>query len=346
MSSSALASVAPAPIAVLRADEISHPERMLARGEIVRLFPGLFVFAADWVTLPPWDRYLVRVHAAARVHPEGIIALESASALSGMPVFGDPRTVHMLVSGSGNSRTVNGIRFHTSVNDRRLIAAGGILLTSPADTAVDLARHRHNAIGRAAADAALRVDHSLRPEHLSAMNESRSSKRGRALARWPLAGASGVRESPLESIASAVFEWLGFAAPEQQVRYRSPDGTVDRCDFVWPEERVAGEADGDLKYDGRFGTPGEVMRRQNARDGRLRRWMNRIVHFGWDETIAVAPLRGILLGAGLRPTEREQTAPLFTLRRALSAAVDRESSPAARDKGADPGLGAQMSSHR
>ena len=317
----------PAPIAVLRAPEISHPERRLARGELVRLFPGTFVEAHEWRALSPWLRYLVRVHAAASLYPDGVFALESASALSGMPVFGDPGTVHVLCPPAANSRAVNGIRFHTSTTDRRLISAGGILLTSPADTAVDLSRHRHNAVGLAAADAALRLDPSLSAEVLSAINEARSSKRGRALARWPLAAATRLRESTLESLSAAVFEWLGFATPQLQVRYRSPDGTFDRCDFVWPEQRVAAEADGDLKYDGRYGTPTEVMRRQNARDVRLRRWLSRIVHFGWDELIAVAPLRDILLGSGLRPESRESTAQLFSLRRAVAPHPPRPTPP-------------------
>jgi hypothetical protein len=123
----------------------------------------------------------------------------------------------------------------------------------------------------------------------------------------------------LESISRAVIEWLGFAEPELQVTFRARTGEEDRADFAWRAARLLGEADGDLKYDGRFGSPSVVLRRQSARDNRLREHVRAIAHWGWTDATAVAPLRGILNGAGLRQTGPEDPAQLTSLTRILGA---------------------------
>lgn len=312
------ARIAPSPIGLIHGSAVPHPERSVRRGELVRVRAGVFANAHEWSMLAPWERYLARVHAVAMVAPAAVFAFESAAVLSGLPVFGDPETVHVLTPSAGQSREVAGVRFHTHVGDRALEEASGLIFTSVADTAVDLARTRHGAVGLAVANAALRTDATIDRDCLLARNEGRVSPRGRALARWSLERSTSVPESPFESISLAVIEWLGFPEPELQVRFRSPDGTTDRVDFLWRGARVGGEADGDLKYDGRFGTPAEVLRRQSARDTRLRRHLRQIVHFGWHEATTFVALRGLLLGAGLSPAQRENTAQLFTLRRAVS----------------------------
>lgn len=310
--------IAPSPIGLIHGEAISHPERLVRRGELVRVRPGVFASATDWAMLMPWERYLAGVHAVALVAPDAVFGFESAAVLSGLPVFGNPGTVHVMTPEAGQSRVVAGVRSHTFRGDRALAEAGGLLLTSVADTAVDLARTRHAGVGLAVANAALRLDPTIDRATLIARNESRISPRGRALARWALERSTPTPESALESISLAAIEWLGFPAPELQIVFHSPDGTNDRLDFLWRSARIGGEADGDLKYDGRFGTPSEVLRRQSARDVRLRRHLRQIVHFGWTEATTFAPLRGMLLGAGLIPEQSEDTAQLFTLRRAVS----------------------------
>jgi hypothetical protein len=311
--------ITPPPIALLRWSDLPHPERAVRRGHLVRVRQGVYASAVAWNALPPWERYLARVHAVALLHPDAVFCLESAEALIGMPVFGDPVVVHVLVPAQATSRAVAGVRMHRSSLERSVIRVAGITVTAPGDTAVDLARHRHNAIGLAAADAALRLATPLTRDELVAINESRVSSRGRNVARWPLARATALAETPLESISRAVIEWLGFAEPELQVTFRARTGEEDRADFAWRAARLLGEADGDLKYDGRFGSPSVVLRRQSARDNRLREHVRAIAHWGWTDATAVAPLRGILNGAGLRQTGPEDPAQLTSLTRILGA---------------------------
>ncbi|MDW4571170.1 hypothetical protein R8Z57_00080 [Microbacterium sp. M3] len=308
----------PSPLALLRHSDTPHPERSVAKGVLVKVRHGVYASAPAWKSLPPWDRYLARVHAAALIHPDAIFCLESAAALLGMPVFGDPVDVHILVPARCASRLIAGVRAHRSSEDRTIVELGGLAMTSPEDTAVDLARLRHPAIGLAMADAALRIETESTAERLLLINEARVSSRGRALARWPLARASARSETAIEAVSRAVIEWLGFPAPELQVVFRS-SGKEDRSDFVWKQVGLGGEADGDLKFDGRYGDPRDVLRRQSLRDRRLRTHLRAVAHWGWSDVTAITPLRDILTGAGLRAIAPEQTARLYSLRRSLTS---------------------------
>lgn len=320
--------IATSPIALLRFTEVPHPERGVARGALIRVRHGVYAAAPLWRALPTWERYLARVRAVALVHPDAIFARESAAALLGMPLFGDHGIVHVLVPASGASRSISGVRTHATVGDRTIMEAGGLAMTTPAETAVDLARHKHHAIGLAAADAALRIDPSLTASLLVAINEGRASSRGRNIARWPLSHSSPLAETALESVSRAVINWLGFSAPELQVVLRAASGEEDRADFLWPDERVAGESDGDLKYDGRFGDPRTVLRRQGERDTRLRQHVVAVPHWGWHDATTVTPLRGILRGAGLRPIASEDSARLYTLTRNVAPHAPHRAAPA------------------
>lgn len=337
MTLSLAASIVPCPIGLVRRSDVSHPERGVAAGQLVRVRAGVFADAQMWQTLAPWERFLARVHAVASVAPDAVFCLEAACALLGLPIFGDPVVVHVLATGTGTARLRGGIRLHTGTHDRDLVEHGGLLMTSLAETAVDIARTRHNAVGLAVADAALRLDPTLTADDLAARNEARASSRGRAIARWPLARATGVPESVLESVSLATIEWLGFPAPDLQVTFTT--GTFrDRLDFGWHRHRAGLEADGDIKYDGRFGTAAEVLHRQRVRDARLRQHLNALSHVGWYEVTTVDPLRSTLRGMRLVATDPEHSAQLFSLRRALSPlpphrAGDAETASGGRTRG-------------
>lgn len=309
----------PCPLVLWQADEVPHAERALARGEIVRVRHGVYAAAADWHALRPWQRYLARVHAVARRFPDALFSHESAAALLGMPVIADPVAVHTLVPPSGAARDVAGIRTHRSTSAHDVVAAGGLLMTSPGATAVTLARHRHPALGLAAADAALSIDPHLTPGAMRADNETRLSSRGRNIARWALDRATGRSESVLESISVATVEWLGFPPPELQRVFVAADGRMDRGDLWWDGHGLLGEPDGEFKYDGRFGDPAALLRARRERDLRLLAGgVRAVAHWGWIEVARVDPLRALLLGHGLPQVEPESPVPLRSLRRLLA----------------------------
>lgn len=315
-SSSTLA-VAPSPLPLLKARSVPHPERDVARGSLVRLRRGVYAPAERWRDLAPWDRYLARVHAVRLTHPDTVFSHESAAALLGGPVFGDPQVVHVLVGPGDTSRFGGGVRTHRSGTDRDILVADGFAITSLADTVVDLARYRHSSLGLAMSDYALRSDAGLSQDELLGRNAARISGRGRGAARWALSRATPVAETVLESVSRAVIEWLGFPEPDLQVVFRSGSGVEDRADIHWPALGVIGEADGDVKYDGRYGDPVEIFRRQGHRDQRLLESIAAAAHWGWSDVTAVAPLRATLRSVGLRPIAPENTAELVAVRRIL-----------------------------
>lgn len=325
---------APSPVPLMLATQVAHADRRVRDGSLVRVRRGVYTPAVSWRAVKPWQRYLARVHAVALQHPSAVFCHESAASLLGLPIFGDPVTVHLLDDTEATSRLFGGIRVHTTKDERTIGDVGGMLVTSRSATVVDLARSRHEAVALSVANSALRADASLTVEQLVAENESRATSRGRRRARWSLHRASSAPETPLESVSLVLIEWLGFPEPEMQVELPSEEG-VDRVDFWWRHRRVVGEADGDIKYDGTLGEPVEQIRAEKARDRRLRRSADGIAHWGWREVGLVAPVRESLTQAGLRPVRSENAAGLITLTALLhpSSPTHRETAAGHRNSG-------------
>lgn len=284
---------------------------------------GVYVVTAQWRQLAPWDRYLTRVHAAAMLLPGAVFCGESAAALRGLPVFREPREVHIVAAPAQvTARAVAGVRFHTADQMPEWSELGGYAVVTAAEATIDVARSRHNAIGLAVAGAAMRVDPGLTREQLAALNEQRHSTRGRRHARWVIERATGIPESPLEHVSLAAIEWLGFPTPELQQWVRGPEGEGDdRLDFVWWLWAVAGEADGAVKVSGKLGDAREALRRRSVRDARLlRRGIRATAHWEWVDAAYPLQLKSKLLSAGLPQLAPENSTQLRTLATALGYA--------------------------
>jgi hypothetical protein len=74
---------------------------------------------------------------------------------------------------------------------------------------------------------------------------------GARTAREVVGLASGLAESPLESLLRLCVVDAGLPQPQLQVPIDDPaDGWWCRVDMLWPEQRVVLEADGKIKYTG------------------------------------------------------------------------------------------------
>lgn len=270
---------------------------------------GVYAPAEDWARLPPWHKYLARIHALALKRPSAIFTHESAAALLGLPVLGDLRTLHVLVARKGDARRVGDVQGHYALEEPPLITSLGVCATTALATVVDLARNRHPAYALAAADALLHSGAASR-EHLLIANESRQSGRGRATAAWPLERATADAESVLESVSRAALEWLGFPAPQLQSRFVI-DGAEYRTDFSWPDQQVIGEADGDMKY--AIGDAADAVMREKKREDALRRVMRGFARWGWNDLRTPDRLRLMLEAAGLTAPRPRRTAQLHAL---------------------------------
>jgi hypothetical protein len=115
--------------------------------------------------------------------------------------------------------------------------------TTPAWTAIEVARSLRRPRALATLDAALRSGTCTRDDLQRAL-ERQSGRRGIVVAREMLGLANPLAESPMESEARLVMHDGGLPPPVLQYEVVDLNGRLWRLDFAWPEHRVAAEYDG------------------------------------------------------------------------------------------------------
>jgi hypothetical protein len=184
------------------------------------------------------------------------------------------REVLLLVPrSSGTRRTPNhhdGIRVQVAaLPDRHVAVHEGLVLTSPARTAIDVMRSVPIEFGVALADAVLRSGLATAGE----LDDVRRFERGwpgSRRARVALLGADARSESPGESASRVFFARYGIPMPEPQVEIHDEwRGFVGRVDFLWRQQGVAGEFDGMTKYDDPASVRMEKFRQDGLTEGGL-----------------------------------------------------------------------------
>lgn len=288
---------------------------MRGGGTYVRVRRGVYAAAKPWKALRPWQRYLARVHAYALLHPGAVFAQESAAVLVGLPVYGEPRWIHVLDPSATRTAASGDVVVHAGVDDREIIEAGPFAFTDLLVTALDLARLLPPAFGLGVVDAVLRPTF-LGADGLPLLRErirEFRAPRGRRRADWVLDHADPRAESPAESVSRAVVGWCGFAPPELQVEFRSGDVT-DRVDLFWRDVRTIAEADGISKYVS--DDPEEMRRRirsEKRRENRLRPACAHFTRWGWAEANDHVELARILSAVRVPLVNHVNSAMLATL---------------------------------
>ncbi|WP_322411895.1 hypothetical protein [Microbacterium invictum] len=303
----------PSPIILLTSrDAEAISRRPSDDPSLVRVRHGVYAGLAEWQALAPWNRYLARVHAAAMSLGDVVFSHESAAALLGLPVFGEPAHIHLLDE-TGHTRRFGDVIVHSATGHRDIEGSAGLSMTSLADTTVDLARLLPPAYGLAVADAALRrLESEGRVLAVDEIAARQRTTRGARRLQWVAENATPVAESPGESVSRAVIGWLGFEAPELQVTF-AVEGFVDRCDFFWRHQNVAGESDGYGKYPADPALARAALLLEKKREDRLRRRLDDLARWDWDDAHLVEPLDQKLHAAGLRPVTRRNEAALATM---------------------------------
>jgi hypothetical protein len=144
-----------------------------------------------------------------------------------------------------------------------LLLVGERPVTSPAWTAVEVARGLRRPRALAALDAALRSGTCNRAEMWRAAVEQ-AGRRGIVAVRELLPLADGRAESPMESEARLAMIDGGLPIPILQYEIVDADRRLRRVDFAWPEERVA------VEYDGLdWHSDADAMRRDRERHAAL-----------------------------------------------------------------------------
>lgn len=280
-----------------------------------RVRRGVYADASTWNRLKPWERYRVRVDAVLATWDSPVLCLESAAVFLGLPIFGEPRDIHLLDVG-GKSRRYGDVVVHATRDDIGVSAtASGVETTGLPETALALCRVLPPALALAVADRGARIlaaeTRTLDLTHLAAIDANR---RGIRRVKWVDERCDPKSESAGESVSRAVIEWLGFEAPELQVPFEY-EGERDRPDFFWRRLRMIGESDGYGKYNAR---DAEQMKahfvREKTREDRLRRQVDGFARWDWSDTMRAMPLGDKLHNAGLVPVANRNLALLATLR--------------------------------
>ena len=282
-----------------------------------RVRHGVYVDRVAFDELSPWCKYAVRVHAFVRLHPDAVLCLESAAVPLGLPLFDEPRDIHVYDPARRASRRFGDVCVHTSADPREVIQVDGVFVTGLLDTTVDLARVLPPAFALAVADAAIAPAQggTLTTESLRDHAAGQQNHRGVAQMRWLWAHADDRSESTGESISRAVIEWCGFPTPVLQVTFRY-DGCTDRVDFLFEDTKTIGESDGWVKYrmEKDPERAAELLKDEKRREDRLRRRGHPFARWELRDVLRVTPLGDALYAASVRRVRPIQPGMLATLR--------------------------------
>ena len=277
--------------------------------DLLRIRRGVYVSAAQWKGLYPGQQHLVRVCASlaadTRTGHDAALAHESAAVAYGLPLVGQApeRVTYVRPRAGGTARSSAVARVLVATGHVQMARMGDTLLTSPAQTLVDLARLRSLASSLASMDHALRHG-MVTKDDLYARLAAQPGVRGNVRARRAIGFADGRSESVGESLSRAVMIENHLPAPELQVEVFMEGGVLaGRVDFMWRELGVAGEFDGRGKYRGDTGGR-DVAMDERHRENHVELFGGvRVVRWGWRDAYldGGAFMLLYLRAAGVRP---------------------------------------------
>ena len=178
-----------------------------------------------------------------RSRRRGIVAGYSASALHGAKWIDSTRPAAIIDT---NRHRVAGVQtWEERIDDDEIGAVEGIRLTTPARTALDLARRLPLGAGVAAVDALAQAT-ELKMADVELLIDRYQGRRGITAARAALALVDGGAQSPKETWLRLLLVRAGFPAVQTQIAVRNEWGWAEAyLDMGWEDIKVAIEYDGD-----------------------------------------------------------------------------------------------------
>lgn len=279
--------------------------RRAASKELRRIRQGVYVAAKDWNGLKAWEQYPLLVRAAAAtLQTRTVFCRESAASVWGIPLLGTQKLVHALTADGGGGRSRAGVRRHRGdAGSGDVQRRSGLWVTGRLRTVLDLAAYGSFEQGVVAMDHVLKPDRVRRLPALSAAELGASigpdfSAAAARRIRKVLEFANPASGSPGESLSRAYMYLDGFKMPQLQAEIQDRYGLVGLLDFEWPDEGLAGEFDGMVKYqkteylNGR--TPSEVVVAEKRREDRIRASGRRVIRWTWAELADRATFAAVL----------------------------------------------------
>jgi hypothetical protein len=195
----------------------------------------------------------------ATLRRPAVVSHQSAAVLMGFPLWGVALDhVHITRRPPASSQATGPLRAHVArLRDDEVITVGGLAVTDPTRTVLDLARSLPFDSAVVAVDGALNgklVSAEVIRRRLTDLAGTRGSRHAARV----IAFADARSESVGESRSRVVLADLGLTPSGLQHQVWSTDGEfLGRADFAWEEAGVLGEFDGRVKY-GRLLRPGQA----------------------------------------------------------------------------------------
>ncbi|PZS32837.1 MAG: hypothetical protein DLM59_07420 [Pseudonocardiales bacterium] len=220
------------------------------RSALSRLRPGVFAEPIE----RPGDRFVAArtelaraAIAAVLANPTAVASHTSAAVLLGLTVWYLPRTPCITVPPRFVG-DVEAAHLHRARMPTGHVLAGEAARTAAARTVIDVGREHGALSALVTADAAMHMGLVTRAELRAQLHDCRGWPGVRA-ARQAIGFADDRAESALESASRFKLD-ARVPTPELQASIYDNAGTfLGRCDFLWDELGVVGEADGMDKYD-------------------------------------------------------------------------------------------------
>lgn len=281
------------PELVLRRDALAEGwsddelQRRADRGELDRLRPGAYLPGAADPDPEFRHRRLITATLAALRRP-AVVSHQSAAVLLGLPLWRVRLDrVHITRRPPASSDVGRYLRSHVArLSDDDVVDVGGVAVTSPVRTLLDLARVLPFEPSVALLDAALHgrsVERVALDEGAGALGRMPGARSALRAVRF----ADGRSESVGESRSRVLLARIGLAPSTLQLEVRTPGGSlVGRADFGWEDERLLGEFDGRVKY-GRLLKPGQAagdaVFEEKRREDAMRDEVWGVVRWTWAE---------------------------------------------------------------
>ncbi|MGY2082589.1 type IV toxin-antitoxin system AbiEi family antitoxin domain-containing protein [Blastococcus sp. SYSU DS0539] len=222
--------------------------RAVRAGELSRLRRGAYVDAV--IPAAPAARHALLVAATvAQLRRPAVVSHQSAAVLLGLPLWGVALDrVHVTrPPGSWSDRSAVLCCHVARIRDDELVDVGGVPVTGPVRTMLDLARSLPHEAAVVALDAALHRDLLAHDQLRARLFDIAGSPGARSAAR-AVAAADARSESVGESRSRVILQRWQLAPSALQFEIRSGSGgLVARTDFAWEDAGLVGEFDGRVK---------------------------------------------------------------------------------------------------
>ena len=273
-------------------------DRMVRRGDLIRVRSGVYVEGRRFGSAEPVARHLMAVRAVAGLLGTGYaVSHLSAVAAHGLPVLrSDVGKVHLSFVERGKPRSDATLQIHAGVPSRVVVQVAGTPVVTMPVAVVQAAASVGVRAGIVAADAAVRsgVTHD---QLATALGVGRLG-RGRRVAARVVALADGRSESPGESWARLVMAEVGLPEPELQGLVHDESGAiVARVDFLFRAERVVVEFDGAVKYGGPAAQGQLALVAEKRREDTIRRLGYVVVRLTWADLADPGRVAGLVRAA-------------------------------------------------